>query len=129
MNIGEESTDSWDNEADKVEVEPGQMGAGVINFGYESEELLSLDESPSDSAHGDALSDDDNPTAEVDNSIRRSRFSIFKPVAKAEHIRFEKDILFISPKQFKEAITDYAVHGGSGITFVKNDLVRVKAKC
>ena len=129
MNIGEESTDSWDNEADKVEVELGQMGVSVINSDYESEELLGLDESPSDSAHGDALSDDDNPTAEVDNSIRRSRFSIFKPVAKAEHIRFEKDILFISPKQFKEAIIDYAVHGGWGVRFVKNDLVRVRATC
>ena len=112
MNIGEESTDSWDNEADKVEVELGQMGASVINSGYESEELLSLDESPSNSDHGDALSDDDNPTVEVDNSIRRSRFPIFKPVAKVEHIRFEKDMLFISPKQFKKAITDYAIHGG-----------------
>ena len=129
MNIGEESTDSWDNEADKVEVELGQIGAGVINSGYESKELLSLDESPSDSDHGDALSDDDNPTAEVNNSIRRSRFTIFKPIAKVKHIRFEKDMLFISPKQFKEAITDYAVHGGWGITFVKNDLVRVRARC
>ena len=122
MNIGEESTDSWDNEADKVEIEPGQMGACVINSGYESEELLSLDELPSNNDHGDVLSDDDNP-------IRRSKFSIFKPVAKVKHIRFEKDMLFISPKQFKEAITDYAVHGGWGITFVKNDLVRVRARC
>ena len=112
MNIGEESTDSWDNEADKVEVEPGQMGSGVINSVYENKELLSLDESPSDSDHGDTLSDDDNPTAEVDNSIRRSRFTIFKLIAKVEHIRFEKDMLFISPKQFKEAIIDYAVHRG-----------------
>ena len=39
-------------------------------------------------------------------------FPLFKPVAKAEHIRFEKDMLFTTPKQFKEAITDYAVHGG-----------------
>ena len=129
MNIGEESTDSWDNEADKVEVEPGQMGSGVINSVYENEELLSLDESPSDSDHGDALSDNDNLTAEVDNSIRRSRFTIFKPVAKVEHIRFKKDMLFISPKQLKEAIIDYAVHGGWGVRFVKNDLVRVRARC
>ena len=105
------------------------MGAGVINSAYESEELLSLDESPSGSDHGDALSDDDSLTAEVDNYIRRSRFSIFKLVDKVKHIRFEKDMLFISPKQFKESITDYAVHRGWGITFVKNDLVRVRAKC
>nr|POE75005.1 hypothetical protein CFP56_65035 [Quercus suber] len=121
MNIGEESTDSWDNEVDEAEVEPGQMDDGVMNFDYEIEELLSLDESSSDSDHSNASSDDDNPAAEVDNSIRSSRFPIFKPVANAEHIRFEKDMLFISPKQFKEAITDYAVHGGWGIRFVKND--------
>jgi len=38
-------------------------------------------------------------------------------------------MLFISPKQFKDAITDYAIHGGWSIKFVKNDLVRVKARC
>ena len=47
---------------------------------------------------------------------------MFKPVVKAEHIRFEKDMLFTTSKQFKEAITDYAVHGDWGIRFVKNDL-------
>lgn len=72
-----------------------------MNFDYESEELLSLDESSSDSDHGDTLSDDDYRTVEVDNSIRRSRFLLFKLVAKVEHNRFEKDMLFISPKQFK----------------------------
>ena len=40
------------------------------------------------------------------------KFSMFKPVAKAIHISFEKDMLFTTPKQFKEAITAYAVHGG-----------------
>ena len=129
MNIGEDSANSWDNEANEVEVEPGQMGAGVMNYDYENEELLSLDESSFDNDHGDASSDDDNPAAEVDNSIRRSRFSIFKPVAKAEHIRFENDMLFISPKLFKKAIADYAVHGGWDIKFVKNNLVRVRARC
>nr|POF22412.1 hypothetical protein CFP56_66023 [Quercus suber] len=113
MNIGEDSTDSWDNETDKVEFELGQMGAGIMNSDYESKELLSLDESSFDSDHCDASSDDDNLAAdEVGSSIRRSRFPIFKLVAKAEHIRFEKDMLFISPKQFKKVITDYAVHGG-----------------
>ena len=34
------------------------------------------------------------------------KFLVFKPVAKAEHIYFEKDMLFTTPKQFKEAITD-----------------------
>ena len=40
------------------------------------------------------------------------KFPMFKPVAKAEHISFEKDILFTTPKQFKETIIEYAVHGG-----------------
>nr|POF22413.1 hypothetical protein CFP56_66024 [Quercus suber] len=131
MNIGEDSTDSWDNETDKVEFEPGQMGtAGIMNSDYESKELLSLDESSFDSDHCDASSDDDNLAAdEVGSSIRRSRFPIFKLVAKTKHIRFEKDMLFISPKQFKKVITDYAVHGGWSIKFVKNDLVRTKVRC
>ena len=57
------------------------------------------------------------------------KFLVFKLVAKAEHIYFEKDMLFTTPKQFKEAITDYAVHGEWGIRFVKNDLQRVRAVC
>ncbi|KAK9993852.1 hypothetical protein SO802_023555 [Lithocarpus litseifolius] len=129
MNIGEDSTDSWENQAEDDEVEPGQMGGGVMNSNYESEELLSLDESSSTSEDGDDLSDDDIPIVEVDNSSRRSKYPIFRPVAKAEHLRFEKHMLFISAKQFKDAITDYAVHGGWGIKFVKNDLVRVRAQC
>ena len=48
---------------------------------------------------------------------------------RSEHIYFEKDMLFTTPKQFKEAITDYAVHGEWGIRFVKNDLQRVRAVC
>ena len=54
---------------------------------------------------------------------------MFKLVDKAEHIYFEKDVLFTTLKQFKEAIIDYAVHGGWGIRFVKNDLQRVRAVC
>ena len=54
---------------------------------------------------------------------------MFKPVAKAEHIYFEKDMLFTTLKQFKEVITDYAVSGGWEIRFVKNDLQRVRAVC
>ena len=52
---------------------------------------------------------------------------MFKPMTKAEHIYFEKDMLFTTPKQFKEAIADYVVHVGWGIKFVKNDLQRVRA--
>ena len=54
---------------------------------------------------------------------------MFNPVAKAEHIRFEKDMLFTTPKQFQEAVTNYAVNGGWGIRFVKNDLQMVRAVC
>nr|POF00757.1 hypothetical protein CFP56_64066 [Quercus suber] len=129
INIGEDSTDNWDNQAADDEVEPGQMSGGVMNSDYESEELLSLDESSSSSEDGDDSSDDDIQEEEVDNFIRRSKYPIFRPVAKAKHLRFEKDMLFISTKQFKDAITDYAVDGGWGIKFVKNDLVRVRARC
>ena len=127
MNIGEDSTNSWDNQAEDDEVELGQMGGGVMNSDYESEELLSLDESSSSSEDGDDSSDDDIPITKVDNFIMRSKYPIFRPVTKTEHLRFEKDMLFISAKQFKDAITDYAIHGGWGIKFVKNDLVRVRA--
>ncbi|XP_030941585.1 uncharacterized protein LOC115966500 [Quercus lobata] len=83
-----------------------------MNSDYKSEELLSLDESSSSSEHSNDSSDGETPTAEVDNFIRRSRYPIFRPVAKAENFRLEKDMLFLSPKQFKDAMIDYAVHGG-----------------
>ena len=90
-------------------------------------ELLSLDEISSSSEHCNASSDGETPIAEVDNSIRRSKYPIFRPVAKAENLRFRKDMLFLSPKQFKDTMTDYEVYGGWGIKFVKNDMVRVRA--
>ena len=83
-----------------------------MNFDYVSEELLSIDKSSSSNEHCNDSSDGETPTAEVDNSIRRSRYPIFRPVAKAENFRFEKDMLFLSPKQFKDDIIDYAVYGG-----------------
>ncbi|KAK9986997.1 hypothetical protein SO802_031948 [Lithocarpus litseifolius] len=129
MDSGEDSADNWDNKVEYDEVEPGQMGGDVMNSDCESEELLSLDESSSSSEHCNDSSDGDTPTDEVDNSIRRSKFPIFGLVAKAENLRFKKDMLFLSPKQFKDAMTDYAVHGGWGIKFVKNNLVRVRARC
>ena len=49
-----------------------------MNFDYESEELLSLDESSSSSEHCNDSSDGETPNAEVDNSIRRSRYLIFR---------------------------------------------------
>ena len=123
MNIGEDSTDSWDNQAEDDNVKLGQMGDGVMNSDYKSEKLLSLEESSSSSEGGDDSSDDDIPIAEVDNSIRRSKYPIFRPVAKAEYRRFENDMLFILAKQLKNAITNYVVHGGWGIKFVKNDFL------
>ena len=105
------------------------MGGSIINSDYESEELLSFDESSSSSEHCNDSSDGETPTAEVDNSIRRSRYLIFRSIAKAKNLRFEKGILFLSPKQFKDAMTNYAVHGGRGIKLVKNDLVRVRSRC
>ena len=110
----EDSSDSWDGSDENV-TEPIQMGAGVINSDYESEELHSLEESSSDDDNGDDTNDSSED--ELKTLVRKGRgqkrtFPVFKPVAKVEHIRFEKDMLFITPKQFKEAITDYAIHGG-----------------
>ncbi|KAK9988999.1 hypothetical protein SO802_029238 [Lithocarpus litseifolius] len=67
-----------DNQAKDDEVEPGQMGGGVINSDYESEELLSLNESSSSSEDGDDSSDDDIPIAEEKS---RSRYDpIIEPI-------------------------------------------------
>ena len=110
----EDSSDSWDGSNEDV-TEPIQMSAGVINFDYESEELYSLEELPSDDDIGDDTDDssEDELKTPVGKGMGQKRtFLVFKPVAKAEHIRFEKDMLFTTPKQFKEAITDYDVHGG-----------------
>ncbi|XP_075633766.1 uncharacterized protein LOC142606269 [Castanea sativa] len=103
-----------------------------MNSDYESEELHSLEESSSDDDIGDDSGD--GSENELKTPMEKGRgqkrtFPVFKPVAKAEHIKFEKDMLFITAKQFKEAITDYAVHGGWGIKFAKNDLQRVRAIC
>ena len=77
------------------------MGAGVMNFDYESEELHSLVESSSDDELG-YDSDDDAETPQsthVGNGRRQKnekvkKFLMFKPVAKAEHISFEKDVVY-----------------------------------
>jgi len=86
-----------------------------MNCDYESEKLHNLEESSSDNDIGD---DSDNSSKdEMKTPVGKGRgqkrtFLVFKPVAKAKHIRFGKDMLFTTPKQFKEAITDYAIHGG-----------------
>ena len=110
----EDSSDSWDGSDEDV-TEPVQMGADVINSNYESEELHNLEESSFDDDFGDDI--DDGSEDELKTLVGKGRgqkrtFLVFKPVAKTEHIGFEKDMLFTTPKQFKEAITDYDVHGG-----------------
>ena len=42
MNIGEDSTDSLDNQAENDEVEPGQMGGGVMNLTMRLRSCLAL---------------------------------------------------------------------------------------
>ena len=69
-----------------------------MNSDYESEELLSLDSSSSSSEHCNDSSDGETPIAKIDNSFRRSKYPIFRPVGKTENLRFEKDMLFLSPK-------------------------------
>nr|POF19118.1 hypothetical protein CFP56_49969 [Quercus suber] len=101
------------------------MGAGIMNSDYDSEELHSLKESSSDDDIGDDTDDsseDELKTPVGKGKGKRKIFPVFKLVAKAEYIRFEKDMLFTTFKQFKEVITDYAVNGGWGIRFAKNDL-------
>ena len=104
-----------------------------MNSNYTSEGLLSLTESSSNGDEGvddsDNEGDGDAVHGHVDNVIRRKKFLVFKQISNLKHMRFEKNILFISPKQFKDAITEYAVNGGWRVKFVKNDKLRVKAKC
>ena len=127
----EDSSDSWDGFDEDV-TEPVQMDVGVIKSDYESEELHSLEKSSSNDDFRDDIDygfEDELRTPVGKGMGQKRTFPVFKPIAKAEHIRFEKDMLFTTPKQFKEAVTDYAIHGGWGIRFVKNDLQRVRAVC
>nr|POF17221.1 hypothetical protein CFP56_56104 [Quercus suber] len=92
-----------------------QIGDGVMNSDYTTEELLSLSESSSDGGfQGDGIYDSEsdatiNETI-VDNVKRkRKTFPVFRPVSNPDDLVFEKHMLFTSAKQFKEAITEYAV--------------------
>ena len=55
----------------------------------------------------DDKSRDDNRTHVGDEREQKEeqerKFLVFKPVATAQHIYFEKDMLFTTPKKFKEA--------------------------
>ena len=112
--VGEDNNDSWDKDVE--EKLPNQMGASVVNSDYTSEELLSLTESSSSGDEevddSDSEGDGDAAHGHVDNVTRRKKFLVFKLVSNLEHMRFEKNMLFISPKQFKDAITKYVVNGG-----------------
>ena len=68
---------------------------------YESKVLLSMDD------------DDDN------NAI--PPYPVFIPPTNLKHTYFIKGMLFISLKQFKNIVTDYAIHGGWGIWFKNNN--------
>ena len=134
----EDNSESWDvkDDDDDDVVELGQMGSGIMNSDYESEKLHSLVESSPDDEIGydsDNNSDGDKSThmesGRGHKNEKMRNFLVFKLVAKAKHLSFEKDILFTTPKQFQEAITECAVYGGWGIRFVKNDLLRVKVVC
>ena len=65
----EDSSDSWDGKNDDDDVEPSQMGTGVMNFDYESEELYSLVESSSNDELGYDNDDDveDDRSTHVEN--------------------------------------------------------------
>ncbi|XP_023883718.1 uncharacterized protein LOC111996006 [Quercus suber] len=85
----EDSSDSWDgkDDDDDVVVEPGQMGAGVMNSDYESEKLHSLVESLSDDELGFDSDDDaeDDRSTHVGNGKGQKnqevkKFPVFKPV-------------------------------------------------
>ena len=77
LNLGvkdfvEDNGDSWDGKDDDDDVEPGQMGAGVMNSDYESEELHNLVESLSDDELGYDSDDDakDDRSTHVGNGKR-----------------------------------------------------------
>ena len=47
-------------------------------------------------------------------SLGGRSFQCLSQFLNPEHLRFEKDMLFISPKQFNDTIIEYAVCGGWG---------------
>lgn len=129
------SEDSASSDSEELMHMHDQMGDEVMNSDYTTKELLSLSESSSD---GEVQGDGDNDSESdaivnetVVNNVKRRRktFPVFRPVSNLEDLVFEKHMLFTSVKQFKEAIIEYVVKGGWWVKFVKNDKVRVRAKC
>ena len=66
----EDSSDSWDGSDEDV-TEPVQMGAGLINSNYESEELHSLEKSLFDDDFGDDT--DDGSKDELKTPVGKGR--------------------------------------------------------
>nr|XP_023900754.1 uncharacterized protein LOC112012612 [Quercus suber] len=130
--MGEDSASSDSKEVMHMR---DQMKDGVMNFNYTTKELLSLSESSSSGGfQGDGIYDSESDATVnetiVDNVRRRKKtFIVFRPVSIPDDLVFEKHMLFTSANQFKDAITEYAVKGGWGVKFVKNDKVMVRAKC
>ena len=127
--------DSVSNDSEELMHMCDQMGDGVMNSNYTTKELLSLSESSFDGGfQGDGIYDSESDATineTVMDNVRRRRktFPVFRPVSNPNDLVFEKHRLFTSAKQFMEAITEYAVKGVWGVKFVKNDKVRVRAKC
>ena len=98
--LGEDSSDSWNNDVETTL--PNQMEVGIVNLNYTSKELLSLTKSSSSGDEGidnsDSEGDGDAAHGHVDNVTRRKKFPVFKPISNPKHIRFEKNMLFVSPK-------------------------------
>nr|POE57761.1 hypothetical protein CFP56_14014 [Quercus suber] len=134
-NQGYVGEDSASSDSEELMHMREQIGDGVINSDYTTEELLSLSESSSDGGfQGNGIYENESD-ATVNETVvdnvrrRRSTFPMFRPMSNLDDLVFEKHMLFTSAKQFKEAITKYAVKGGWGVKFVKKDKVRVRAKC
>ncbi|KAH7839403.1 hypothetical protein Vadar_003713 [Vaccinium darrowii] len=68
---------------------------------YESEELIT----------GESESETENEDNQSNDTLKISKFEVFKPIDKAENLRFTIGMLFSSLEQLKTAITEYDVHG------------------
>ena len=79
--VGADSDNSWENEVDAPV--PDQMGVGVMNLDYTSEETLSLAESSNDGGVDDSGSEChcEGDHGQVDNVTRRKKFPMFKLVS------------------------------------------------
>ena len=79
--VGADSDDNWENEVDAPVLD--QMGVGVMNLDYTSEELLSLTESSNDGGVDDSGSEchGEGDHGQVDNVTRRKKFLVFKPIS------------------------------------------------